>query len=46
MTQGEQPIAALMVGKMGIKTVSLGDEPIWERPGGYVYLQLDTEEGA
>lgn len=43
--QGEQPITALMVGEMGIKTVLAGTQPILERPGGYVYLQLETKEG-
>lgn len=46
MKLGEQPIVALRVGEMGIKTVLVGDEPILERPGSYVYLQLDTKEGA
>lgn len=41
---GQDQIASLMVGDMGIKTVSVGDETIYTRPGGYFYLELDTKE--
>lgn len=41
---GTDQIAALMVGEMGIKTVAVGDETIYTRPGGYFYLELDTKE--
>lgn len=43
--QGDQPISAMMVGEMGIKTALVGSKTILERPGGYVYLQLETKEG-
>lgn len=41
---GQDQIASLMVGDMGIKTVAVGDEIIYTRPGGYFYLELDTKE--
>lgn len=41
---GEQPIHELMVGEMGIKTAAIGDEIIYARPGGYIYLELSGEE--
>ena len=41
---GEQPIQQLMVGEMGIKTAAIGDETIYARPGGYIYLELSGEE--
>ena len=33
-----------MVGAMGIKTVSVGAEIIYTRPGGYIYIELETKE--
>lgn len=33
-----------LIGEMGIKTVAIGDETIYTRPGGYFYLELDTKE--
>lgn len=41
---GAEQIASLMVGNMGIKTVSVGDETIYTRPGGYLYIELNTKE--
>lgn len=41
---GADQISALMVGEMGVKTVAVGDEIIYTRPGGYFYLELDTKE--
>lgn len=41
---GEQDIQQLMVGEMGIKTAAIGDEIIYARPGGYIYLELSGEE--
>lgn len=41
---GQDQIASLMVGDMWIKTVAVGDETIYTRPGGYFYLELDTKE--
>lgn len=43
--EGQDSIASLMVGEMGIKTVMVGDETIYTRHGGYFYLELNTEEG-
>lgn len=43
--QGEELVSILMVGEMGIKTARIGVQPVLERPGGYVYLQLETKEG-
>lgn len=36
--------AELMVGSMGIKTVAVGAEIIYTRPGGYIYIELETKE--
>ncbi|MDM8237990.1 hypothetical protein QUW63_02590 [Pseudoflavonifractor phocaeensis] len=43
--QGNQPIMDLMVGDMGIQTVLAGTEPVFQRQGAYVYIQLETEKG-
>lgn len=40
---GEREIASLMVGRMGIKSIFIGDKKVYERPGGYVYICLDTK---
>lgn len=34
----------LMVGPMGTKTVAVGAEIIYTRPGGYIYIELETKE--
>ena len=36
-------IATLFVGEMGIKSVQIGEETIYTRPGGYLYIELETE---
>lgn len=41
---GEEQISSLMVGEMGIKTVAVGDEITYARPGGYIYIELNTKE--
>lgn len=41
---GEQTIDQLRLGEMGIKSAALGEEPIYVRPGGYVFLELCTEK--
>lgn len=41
---GADQIASLMISDMGIKSVAIGDETIYTRPGGYFYLELDTKE--
>lgn len=41
---GSEQIQTLMFGEMGIKTVYLGDESIYDRLGAYVYIELTTKE--
>ena len=41
---GTETIETLMLGEMGIKTIMAGSENVYERPGAYVYIQLDTKE--
>lgn len=41
---GEEQISSLFVGDMGVKTALVGDETIYQRSGGYFYLELVTEE--
>ena len=33
-----------MVGAIGIKIVAVGAEIIYTRPGGYIYIELETKE--
>lgn len=42
MNVGTEQIASLMLGDMGVKTTVLGDTVVYSRPGGYVYIMLDT----
>lgn len=44
MKIGEREADGLFVGQMGIKTVCLGGETIYERPGGYIYLELNDKK--
>lgn len=37
-------IETIFTGEMGIKTVVVGEEIIYTRPGGYFYLELETKE--
>ena len=41
---GQQSLAGLFVGEMGIKTACAGEKILYERPGGYVYLELESEK--
>lgn len=41
---GDELIKDFFVGEMGIKTVAIGSDVIYTRPGGYLYLELDTKE--
>lgn len=41
---GNDQIASLMVGGMGVKTAAIGDTTVYTRTGGYFYLILDTTE--
>ena len=38
----EKEITEMFTGTQGIKTVIVGDDPVYERKGGYIYLVLDT----
>lgn len=40
---GDTPISQMMVGDMGIKRILIGDTEVYNRPGGYFYLELDTK---
>lgn len=46
ITVGEDQIKELFVGEMGIKNVCVGDEIIYTRPGGYLYIELNEKKGA
>ncbi len=39
----EKEITEMFVGTQGIKTVLVGEDPVYERKGGYFYLILDTQ---
>lgn len=39
---GKDPITSLMVGQMGIKTAKVGSTTIYNRPGSYIYIKLET----
>ena len=41
---GAEQIASLMAGNMGIKTAAIGADTIHTRPGGYLYIELNTKE--
>lgn len=43
--EGAEQIASLMVGTMGAKTVAVGNDVVYQRPGGYVYIQLISDKG-
>lgn len=43
--EGAEPITSLMVGTMGVKTVAVGNDVVYQRPGGYVYIQLISDKG-
>lgn len=36
-------ISPLFIGDTGVKSIFIGTEKIYERPGGYVYLVLNTK---
>lgn len=40
---GEEQIASLFIGDMGIKTIMVGSDEIYTRPGGYIYINLQTQ---
>ena len=39
----EKEITEMFIGTQGIKTVIVGEDPVYERKGGYIYLMLDTK---
>lgn len=39
----EKEITEMFIGTQGIKTVFVGEDPVYERKGGYFYLILDTQ---
>lgn len=41
---GIKRILELFIGSMGIKSARLGTETIYERPGGFFYIELTSEE--
>lgn len=43
ITVDEKEIAEMFIGTQGIKTVIVGEDPVYERKGGYFYLVLDTK---
>lgn len=38
----EKEITEMFIGTQGIKEVLVGEDPVYERTGGYFYLTLDT----
>ena len=40
ITVGEEQIKELFTGEMGIKNVCIGEETIYTRAGGYLYIEL------
>ena len=42
-TIDEKEITEMFIGTQGIKTVLVGEDPVYERKGGYIYLVLDTK---
>ena len=43
ITIDEKEITEMFIGTQGIKTVLVGEYPVYERKGGYIYLVLDTK---
>lgn len=39
---GIDKVDALFVGQMGIKTASVGKDIVYQRPGAYVYIELQN----
>lgn len=44
ISAGDDQIKDVFVGNMGIKEIIIGNEVIHIRPGGYLYIELDTKE--
>lgn len=43
-TSAKEQIPSLFVGEQSIKTVMAGSKLVYDRPGGYVYINLNTED--
>lgn len=43
INQGAEPIQTIYNGEMGIKYVFVGEENIYTRKGGYLFIELKTE---
>ena len=41
---GDDQISDMFVGDMGIKEIIIGEDVVYTRPGGYLYIELDTKE--
>lgn len=39
---GTENISTLFVGRMGIKTAAVGAATVYQRPGAYVYIELQN----
>ena len=42
---GDGSVTNMMVGDMGVKQIYIGDFPIYERPGSFLFLELIEQEG-
>lgn len=45
ITVGEEQLKELFVGEIGIKNACIGDETIYTRPGGFLYIELNEKKG-
>lgn len=45
ITVGEEQLKELLVGEMGIKNAYIGEETIYTRPGGFLYIELNEKKG-
>ena len=43
ITVDEKEITEMFIGTQGIKTVIVGEDPVYEQKGGYFYLVRDTK---
>ena len=41
---GSEQIQEFRVGEMGARQIRIGDTDLYTRPGGYIYLELNTKE--
>lgn len=46
ITVGEEQIKELFAGEMGVKNACIGEETIYTRAGGYLYIELSEKKGA